>query len=144
MNRELIFSTLFSRLQAIAGITTTSRRWKPVKDVSQADQPALFLIPIRETVDGPIGRPRVFTIDADVCIYAHTRGDNTIPAATILNPLIDAVVAAFVPDNPMSGRMTLGGLVEHCWIEGQIETDEGYFGDQGVVILPVRIKVTSQ
>lgn len=144
MNRELIFTTLFARLQAINGIVTTSRRWKPVKDVSPVDQPALFLVPIRESVDGPIGMPRVFTIDADILIYAHTNGNKAIPASSILNPLIDAVAAAFVPDNQMTNRMTLGGLVEHCWLEGQIETDEGYFGDQGVVVLPVRIRVTTQ
>jgi hypothetical protein len=37
--------------------------------------------------------------------------------------------------------LTLGGLVNYCRIEGDIETDEGLLGEQAVAIIPVSILV---
>ena len=54
-----------------------------------------------------------------------------------------AVRGVFEPDRSGPGRarnaQTLGGLVFDTWINGTIETDEGYLGQQGVAKIPVRI-----
>ena len=59
----------------------------------------------------------------------------------MLNPLLDAVVAALAPGGAdlAVNAQTLGGLVSHCWLAGKIETDEGALGGQAVAILPVEI-----
>jgi hypothetical protein len=72
-----------------------------------------------------------------------TAKDPQAAPSTILNPLMDAVQNALAPDDPKLERCTLGGLVEHCWIEGRVETDEGALGDQAVAIVPILIKLTA-
>lgn len=143
MNRENIAVAILAKLQGVAGFNTVSRRWRPVKDVAPVDQPAAFLTSAGESVTCAPGMPATSEIDYDITLYAHVKGDPAIPPSTILNPLTDAIIAAFKPDNPILNKVTLGGLVEHCWVEGNIETDEGLFGDQGVVIIPLRVKVSN-
>ena len=86
------------------------------------------------------GLNQVWTLTLDLFIYAHTQMDKTIAPSTITNGLVDAVAAAIAPD-PVSNKQTLGGLVQHAWIDGAIVTDEGVLGDQAVAIIPITIKV---
>jgi hypothetical protein len=60
--------------------------------------------------------------------------------ATILNPLLDALEAALAP-SPATGIQNLGlpAMVQHPYIAGKIETDEGVLGDQAIAIVPVEI-----
>lgn len=143
MNREAIYSALFDRLKAIPGLRTTSRRLRHWSDVDASQQPALFQAQGRETAtpgDPARGVPTKWTLSADVYIYVRTDGDQ-VPG-TVMNPLLDAIEAALRNDNAMQRVQTLGGLVERCWIEGDIETDEGTLGDQAVAIVPIRILAT--
>lgn len=141
ISREPILAALFAKLQAVSTFAIASRRLQAWADVSPADQPALFLILRKEMVTTqPPGTDPVSLLYCDVYLYANTGGDKTIAPSTILNPLVDAIAAALVPDNVMTNKQTLGGLVQHCWIEGEIATDEGVLGDQGVVIIPIVIK----
>lgn len=139
MNRELIFSTLFERFRGIDGFVTISRRLKHWDDVPVTEQPALFQTQKSEVVSTVPGLNQVSDLQVDVYLYARTSGDPSSSPATILNPLVDAIFTALKPD-PISNKQTLGGLVQHCWIEGSIETDEGVLGDQGVAIIPIVIK----
>ena len=140
MNREQIYSALFAKLQAVAGFTTVSRRLKLWDDVPQSEQPALFMAQKRESATGEPGLNRVWTFEVDVYLYARTCDDKEESPATTINPLVDAVIAALAPD-PITNKQTLGGLVQHAWIEGTIETDEGVLGEQGVAVIPILIKV---
>jgi len=143
MNREAIYSGLFNRLKAIPGIRTTSRRLKHWSDVDASQQPAIFLAQGRETAtpgDPARGVPTKWTLSTDIYVYARTDGDQ-VPG-TVMNPLLDAIEAVLQPDNAMQRTQSLGGLVERCWIEGDIETDEGTLGDQAVAIVPIRILAT--
>lgn len=134
-------AALFAKLQAVANFKTASRRLEHWDDVAPADQPALFLALRREEVTtAPPGTNPVSKITADCYLYANTGADRTIAPSTILNPLVDAIFAALVPDNAVTNKQTLGGLVQHCWIEGEIRTDEGVLGPQGVVIIPIIMK----
>lgn len=143
ITRETIIAALFTKLQTIgAAINTYSRRLVLYSDVAAGAQPALFLTVRHEDVKmAPPGVPPVSTITCDVYLYGVTTDPNQTPE-TILNPLVDAVAAVLAPDNVVSGKQTLGGKVQHCWIEGRIETSEGLLGGQGVVIIPIMIKAT--
>jgi len=86
-----------------------------------------------------LGAPVVWTLHADFYLYAHSSDPYTAPA-TILNPLLDAVEAALAP-SPATGIQDLGmpNVVQHAYISGKIETDEGVLGDQAIAIVPVEI-----
>jgi hypothetical protein len=43
--------------------------------------------------------------------------------------------------SPVSGVQTLGGLVSHCWIEGEIEQFPGVLDGIAKAIVPVKILV---
>lgn len=140
MTREPIIAALFAKLSSLSGFNTTLRTFLHYSDVAPADQPALILVQRRESVSGVPGLNRVHEMSCDALIYANTRGDNSIVPASIINGLVDAVEQALAPD-PISNKQTLGGLVQHAWIEGEIETDEGLLQQQGYALVPIRIKV---
>lgn len=140
MTREPIYVALFAKLDGCASFATTSRRLKHWDDVPATSQPALFQNQKRENVSGTPGLNQVKVFSVDIYLYANTRGDKSISPGEILNPLIDAVETAMEPDK-ISNKQTLGGLVQHAWIDGTIETDEGVLGDQAVAIIPITIKV---
>ena len=139
INRETIYAALFAKVSTAAGFVTVSRRPTVWDDVPQGQQPALFQCQKRETPANTPGLDQVWTLSVDIAIYAHTQGDKTIMPSTILNGLVDAVAAALAPE-PVSNKQTLGGLVQHAWIDGAIVTDEGVLGDQGIALIPVSIK----
>ena len=141
MIREPIYAALFAKLAGCAVFATSSRRLKHWDDVPMSEQPALFQAQKREQPTGNTpGIPQVWVQTVDVYIYANTRGDKSISPGAVLNPLLDAIEKALAPD-PISNKQTLGGLVQHVWIDGAIETDEGVLGDQTVACIPITIKV---
>jgi len=138
--REAIYAALFARLAATAGFVTIERRLRHWSDVTPAEQPALFLCQKAETAAvKALGAPTVWTLTVELYLYAHSSDPYRAPAA-ILNPLLDAVEAALAP-LPATGLQDLGlqSMVQHAFISGKIETDEGVLGDQAVAILPVEI-----
>jgi hypothetical protein len=138
--RETIQAALFQRVAAIPGFTTASRRLKHWTDVAPAEQPALFQVQKGETWTSRNGLPPARRLSVELFVYVTTSADPRVAPSQIMNPLIDAIEAALAPD---PGRQTqdLGGLVEHAWIAGRIESDEGLLGDQAVAIVPVDILI---
>lgn len=141
MNREAIYSALFAKLKSTAGFKTASRRLLMFTDVPAQKQPALFMTQKPELVSTVPGQPSVSVLTVDVTIYAKTTNDRGSPAS-VINPLVDAIQAALAP-NPITNKCTLGDLVQHCYIDGTIETDEGVLGSQGVAIVPITMKVVA-
>ncbi|MGD9613835.1 MAG: hypothetical protein AB7H90_01410 [Alphaproteobacteria bacterium] len=144
MNREVIYSTLFTKVTAVAKFVTKERRLRHWSDVAPAEQPALFMVQEGEDVEYPVlGAPGTWTFRARLYLYVHTSDPYASPSVE-MNKLVDAVQDALKPP-PIGhgGRpvQTLGlePVVQHCWIEGTIETDEGVLGDQTVAIIPVNI-----
>jgi hypothetical protein len=139
MQREVIYSALFTLLQGVGGVALASRRLRLWSEVAACDRPALFLSERAEQyVRANEAMPATVTLEADIYLYVNA-DDLHIPA-TALNALLDAVDMALAPA-PLSGRQTLGGLVSHCWIEGKIIKDTGDLDGDGVAILPVRMLV---
>jgi len=140
MNREPVYAALFALVQNAAPFVTASRRLRHWSDVAAAEQPALFAIQKSETAEER--RPLLVKWRARVDLYLYAQApDELTPPATVMNPLLDAIEAALAPD-PASHVQSLGGLVQHCWIAGRIETDEGVLGGQAVAIVPVEILVS--
>jgi hypothetical protein len=140
IRREPVYAALWSLASAAVPFATAERRLRHWADVSPAEQPALFMSEKGSIAKvKALGAPVVWTLFADLYLYAHSSDPYRAPAV-ILNPLLDAVEAALAPA-PATGIQDLGlpALVQHAYIAGKIETDEGTLGDQAIAIVPVEI-----
>jgi hypothetical protein len=138
--RETIYSALWDLGESAARFASASRRLRHWADVAPAEQPALFLSEKGgQAAVKKLGAPIVWTLYADFYLYAHSSDPYFAPAA-ILNPLLDALEAALAP-SPTTGIQNLGlpEMVQHAYIAGKVQTDEGVLGDQAIAILPVEI-----
>lgn len=139
MSREAIYSALFSRLQRIPSVQTCSRKLKHWADVEEF--PAIFQNQKGElAAKSGRGVPTVWTLSCDIYVYVKVSAEEL--TSTALNDVLDHIQAALAAPEPISNKQSLGGLVEDCWINGQIVTDEGSLGEIGVAIIPVQIVVT--
>ena len=138
--REQIYSALFTLVSNSSGFITKSRKVRNWSEVQPSDMPAIFQAQTGENFQQTgSGVPAKRIFNAELYVYAYSPNNSDTPA-TQLNSLLDAVETALAPD--FSGKQTLGGLVSHCWIEGQIATDEGTLGQTAVAIIPIRILAT--
>jgi hypothetical protein len=140
ISRELIYAALFGLLETAADFAVVDRRLRHWSDVSPPEQPALFMAQKTELASvKTLGAPTVWTLAVDLYLYVHS-SDPYLAPATVLNPLLDAVEAALAP-SATTGLQDLGlpAMVQHAYINGKIETDEGVLGDQAVAIVPVEI-----
>lgn len=101
--------------------------------------------------------PPIRIMDRTIVIYAQSPAIGSQPGGQgggpvdltqsggggpILHPLIEVVEAALsIPDK--EGALTLGGLVSHCWLQGDAHllTPDISPDGQGMATLPVRIMV---
>lgn len=161
-----IMDALLALIQASCGslFLTYSRRFLMWEDLinsinnGQAPaQPALYLYDGPGLGGGTIhyenrGRgPAKRTLTRTLVIYAQIPGggspggrDATTPGGSVFYPLLEAIEAALEqsPSNSF-GTQTLGGLVTHCWIEGDgiIVTGEIDPNGQGMATIPVNIVI---
>lgn len=125
-------------------------------------QPALFLYDGVGLGGGTIhyeqrgrSRPVVRIMSRTIILYAQAPGPANLPGGTpagpqpgitggnVFHPLIEAVEAVF-QQTDSQGALTLGGLVSHCWLEGDghlIGTELDPVTGQGMATLPVKIMV---
>ena len=141
--RETIYAALFTQVSTAAGFTTKSRRLRHWDDVRAEEMPALFQTQITENAEQRRGVPGKWSLHAQLWVYVSTAAqqDPTVVPSQLLNPLLDAIEYALRPDDVANSVCTLGGLVSHCWISGQIETSEGLLGDIEVAVIPIEILV---
>ena len=145
IERETIYSALWSLASSAAQFASANRRLRHWSDVSPAEQPALFMSEKGgEARVKVLGAPIVWTLHADFYIYAHSTDPRLAPAE-ILNPLLDALEGALA-SSPATGVQNLGlpGQVQHAAIAGKVKTGEGVLGDQAVAIVPIEILCVAQ
>jgi hypothetical protein len=140
-SREAIWSALFVLVSRAYVFVTATRRIKDYSDVDQATQPAILLVELGEKWNARTGAPPVVTLAARLFVYCESN-DPTTPVATQMNALLDAVMAALAPPLTPHGpfRQTLGGLVQHAAIAGEITIAEGLSG-QSEAVIPIEILV---
>lgn len=147
ISRSAIMAALFARLNAISSFTTKSRKYRDVKDVGGAEQPALFLLAADKqnaTYSQAAGARPIWDLEPDLLVYAQTPvAADPLSPDEVLEPLIDAIDAALLwapGDGPpaMGSPTGLGGLVTHCRISG-IEIGEGAKSGQAVVLIHLHI-----
>ena len=140
-SREAIYAALFALAGNAADFQTATRRIKDYSDVDQSTQPALLQVELGEKWNARIGMPPVVTLNCRLFIYCESN-DPTLPVSTQMNTLLDAVTAALAPPLLPHGpfRQTLGGLVQHAGIAGEVTIAEGLSG-QSEAVIPIEILV---
>lgn len=140
LSRETIIAALFDLALTAATFNTSGRRlllWSKV-----ASFPALFVqstgthYPSRDAR----GLPPKRTITAELWVYTDVGKDPNANPEQSLNDIIDAIEAALAP-NVVSNVQTLGGIVSHAWIEGEIEQFPGVLDGIAKAIIPVKILI---
>lgn len=89
------------------------------------------------------GLPPKVTLKAKWWLYAQTlsqQNPDAVPSQA-LNPLLDAICGALAVDDVTNNVCTLGGLVSHAWVEGDVEVTEGVMEDLTIVTIPVQMLV---
>jgi len=152
-NRETLYAAVFALFSDAADFKTTGRRVKTWADVDVDRQPALFMAQAGElAVRDRKGLPTKWEIAVKLYLYCRAENDQDA-IGPVINPLLDTITqlvetkAAPTVDDPGARRPLLPGEtndlgiagVSHCWINGNIETDEGALGSQGVAIIPISI-----
>jgi hypothetical protein len=145
IQREPIYAALWLLASNAASFVTANRRLRHWTDVTPVEQPALFMSEKGgQAAVKALGAPVIWTLSADLFVYAHSSDPYQAPA-TILNPLVDALEAALAaPAATGVQQLGLPSMVQHAYIAGRIETDEGVLGDQAVAVVPIRILCVAQ
>ena len=138
MSREGIYSALFALLQTTSGITTFSRRLRHWADVNPPEMPALFMAQRGESAKTTTGQPTIWQMNVDIIVYVKDDGTPLAIPSSVLNPIVDSIINLFAP-NPISGKQTLGGLVQYVRVNGGIAIDEGVQGDTVIAVIPIEI-----
>jgi hypothetical protein len=85
--------------------------------------------------------PPIVTLNCRLFIYCENN-DPAQPVSTQMNELLDSLTNALAPPVMPHGsfRQTLGGLVQHAGISGEITIAEGLSG-QSEAMIPIEILV---
>jgi hypothetical protein len=149
MTREPIFAALFALGQTITwtdpetqesmGFGYSNRR------IQTSDQIPAELMPVLLQGVGPEefrvlpGLPPKRTLSANWLIYYKPQA-SPFTTDPLTNAIVDGVEAAFVPDG-LTGTVTLGGLVAHAWIEGEVFKAGGDLNDQAMIVVPIKLLI---
>jgi hypothetical protein len=144
--RAAVFTALFNFLTYLpppTGMTwnTQSQYLQIWDDVPAANQPAMFLYRGPQNFE----QKHVFGVTklhwkASVWIYYRVDGyktKNTYPDQ-ITDQILDNLEQLF-QTSPVDFRQTLGGLVYHCWIDGNVVFDPGIVDGQAVIVAPISL-----
>jgi hypothetical protein len=139
-SRETIIQALYQLALTATTFNTSGRRLQLWSKVSSF--PALFVqstgtnYPARDAR----GLPPKRTISAELWVYTDVGKDPNANPEQALNAIIDAVESALAPGINANAQ-TLGGIVSHAWIEGEIEQFPGVLDGIAKAIIPVKILV---
>jgi hypothetical protein len=144
--RKAVFTALFDLIQKIPAPAdapnwkTASQLLKSWDEVNAGDQPALFLHRGPQQVE-----QKTFGVTRwlwKCSLWIYFRADNLKTVSTYpdqyTDAFLDSVELAFQTE-PLLGRLTLGGLAWHCWLDGQVFSDPGINDSQAVIVIPISI-----
>jgi hypothetical protein len=149
MTREPIFAALFALGQTITwtdpetqvsqGFGYSNRRIQTSDQIPAELTPALLQGVGPEEFKVSPGLPPKRTLSANWLIYYKPRL-SPLTTDPLTNAILDGVEAVFVPDS-LSGTVTLGGLVAHAWIEGEVFKAAGDLNDQAMIVVPIKLLI---
>ena len=150
VTREAILTALFNKLSTVVfaspvkgttGFVTSSRRIKHWADVAKTERPALFMACHGETTSYKAENSPVYlSLSIKLFIYIDSSDMSSIPDIDI-SVILDAVHSALSPGSGEQ-KLTLGGIVSHCRIDGSILRDPGDMDGDGIIVIPVTVSTT--
>lgn len=143
---EQVYQALFDQLVGATfptGLTLKNPQRVVVTpdDIPVANQPTLLLFPGPLHVEQTAFALAKWTFTAIAVLYVRADGaaQNQDPLpATVANYLVWGLARALAPTNPPYQKQTLGGLVYHCWFEGDVIPEVA--NEQMVLTLPILIE----
>jgi hypothetical protein len=154
LQRETIHAALAARLSGIAGVVSVRRSYVEAETLDASEQPAICLSCEKETPAQERGRPTVWRMEFAACVYVKDADGESGGAR--LNEILTAIESALERANgelPGPGanfldfqnqrHTSLGGLVSHCWISGEVLRGTGKLSDQIVAIVPIEVVATA-
>jgi len=145
--REAVFAALWTRVSNASNFTTKGRTVRHWSQLTPEAFNAIFMGKAAESIERMRGLPPKVTLNAMLYVYVRSNiasDDLAVSPSEVLDPILDAIDAALKPDatDPVKGNVcTLGGIVSHAWIEGEVLTSEGTLGDIEVALVPVAVLV---
>jgi len=138
--RETYYRGLWALLQGVVtspAIATYDRRLRAMERMGDGELPALFMVVGKQVTERKSALP-VRRLGAEIFLIV-ANPDTKTASDIALNGMIDAVEAALDPG--ALALQTLGGLVSHCWIEGDTEIFSAPNGTRAAAIVPVMMEV---
>lgn len=142
--RNTILTALLTLLATATQFKLTSRRLIMWDKVPPANRPALFLWEPGEEYQWRSELQELTTIKTEAVCYLTPSQDPTVNPVVDLDNLLDGFDTVLKPtgrDKLMYGRQTLGDLVYHCRIEGQIVKASGDTSNVSILLVPIEILV---
>ena len=148
--REPIFAALYARGCAITWTDPVSQApatWGfKARRLATADQIGAYPQPAFMQGEGPetfsqvsrMPSKRLLSVSWLIYLRAYSAPDPTGP---LINAVMDGVEAALAPDDPINSVCTLGGLVSHAWIDGDVFKDAGDLDGQAMLICPIKLLI---
>lgn len=140
--REQAAQALLAQLQTIAVFKLVQRRLLDPALITPALSPALVLVESGEDYQNatPQNPPRR-TLKFAAAIFNNVGGDDpsAVPA-TVVNAALDALDALMNSlSNPLTKRVTLGDLVYHARIDGEIVKAPGETTGLAMAVVPFEV-----
>lgn len=139
-DEDKVLDALLALAATSYGYRTWSRKVKTPTNVAPEERPAIFLFNDSDNQVWPAGEggPALITLECRVLIYVWSIVQDIPPPSANLNMAVRAFRSALAPP-PLIMRQSLGGVCQHCWIEGRTIKIPGDISGDGVAIVPVRI-----
>lgn len=144
MSRNQVFAALFAltdnlNLGSAGTFVSRSRKFKHFAKVPKDQQPAHFQTEFLDKAQQKTSMPSIRRWHASWTVYfaSDPGNDEDIPTVA-MNDIVDALEACLA--DPFN-KQTLGGLVEHCFIDGEIIKIAGDDDGQGMIVVPITILV---
>jgi len=146
--RQQVFNALFALLKQVPAPAggkwqTFTQHLKSWDDYTSDQQPVLTLYRLPQ-----IAEQKTFSVTKwhwKAAVFVYYRIDSiqcttgSVYPEELVDDLIDAIETVFL--TPLNNRLTLGGLVYHCWIDGPITFDSGIIDNQAVIVVPISILI---
>lgn len=154
LDREALHAALYARLTNATTFETMGREFKSWDDVPAGAQPAIFVVLGNQAPQPRLrGLPPVWEVNATVFVYCRNDAFPDQPSGMLLNDIVFQIDRALertaneggggaFPDAGNQYETTLGGLCSHCWISGEVVTDEGRLSPQCVAVIPIQMLAT--
>jgi hypothetical protein len=145
--RETIFNSLLAQIgtatsNGAPAFVTLSRKFVDYTQCPPSDQPAGFLVHGFENASQArtLGQTS-WRVKAVLFLYCQHSTDVQAIPGTVLNNMLDATDSALKPP-AYDDRQTLGGIVSHVYIDGEVIISEGSLPDDttSIAVIPITIE----